>query len=453
MAQERSSNASNVEHGLAFLRALVLARCGAEYGSGDAVEVPDLAFYGDGSELAELLERREPTWDEYVVLLLALLPHVAPGFLDRVVREALPGAGDYPEMGGRRGLDGRALVATGETAVFLLAGTDLERRFTVQRLFLDDHWFARDGVLRLEAAPAGESALSGRIVLEPDAAQRLTSGDVEAPRFSPEFPAREIRTELEWDDVVLSDEIRREIADIQAWIEHNDILMNEWKMRRKLKPGYRTLFHGGPGTGKTLTATLLGKYTGRPVYAVDSALLTSKYVGETSRNLAALFDRASHRDWILFFDEADALFAKRTEVQDSHDKYANQEIAYLLQRLETFDGLVILASNLKNNMDEAFLRRFNKVVSFPFPAREERAQIWKKLVPERFEQSTSADLFERFAEYGLAGGSITNVVQHACLRALARGIDEISEEDLHAGVRAEFEKEGRAFQQLDLGAA
>ena len=129
-------------------------------------------------------------------------------------------------------------------------------------------------------------------------------------------------------------------------------------MRKRVKPGYRALFHGPPGTGKTLTATLLGKHTGRPVFRIDLSRVVSKYIGETEKNLSRLFDKAEHKDWILFFDEADALFGKRTEIRDAHDKYANQEVAYLLQRIESYAGLVILATNQRGNIDEAFLRRF-----------------------------------------------------------------------------------------------
>ncbi len=450
MMESTPSNASNVRRGLDFLHVLFRARFEEEYGDGTEIKLPELAYFGDGSALAGLLKQYEPSCDEYVVLILALLPHVAPGFLDRVLREALPGDGEYPEIGCQRSCDHRGLVATGETAVFLLAGSDLDRRFEVERLFVDGHWFAEESVLYLEATSRGEPDLSGRLMMDPDQAKRLTNGRVEPPRFSPAFPARQLSTDLEWADVVLGSDLQRDIQDIEAWIQHNDTLMRDWGMHRKLKPGYRALFHGGPGTGKTLTATLLGRYTNRPVFSVDSATVTSKYIGETSRNLAALFDQASSRDWILFFDEADALFGKRTEVKDAHDRYANQEAAYLLQRLESFDGLVVLATNLKSNLDDAFLRRFNKVIHFAFPAQEERAAIWRKLVPDRVKDASDMALFERFAEYKLAGGAIINVVQHACLRALADGRERIEAVDLHTGVRAEFEKEGRVFEELEI---
>jgi len=129
-----------------------------------------------------------------------------------------------------------------------------------------------------------------------------------------------------------------EVEEIKAWIEHRQTLMRDWGLEKQIKPGFRSLFYGPPGTGKTFTASLLGKSTGLDVYRIDLSLVVSKYIGETEKNLSTVFDQAERNDWILFFDEADALFGKRTQVSSSHDRYANQEVAYLLQRVEDFCG-------------------------------------------------------------------------------------------------------------------
>jgi SpoVK/Ycf46/Vps4 family AAA+-type ATPase len=176
------------------------------------------------------------------------------------------------------------------------------------------------------------------------------------------FPAGEVTTALDWEYLVLREDVLTQVQQIRNWLDHNDVMYG-LGIRTKLKPGYRCLFHGAPGTGKTLRATLLGKYTGHCVFRVDRSMVTSKYVGETEKNLASLFNRAESQDQILFFDEADALYSEITDVKDSHDRYADQETSYVLQREEEFDGLVILASNLKASIDEAFLRRFNEVIS------------------------------------------------------------------------------------------
>ncbi|HUF08994.1 MAG TPA: ATP-binding protein, partial [Rhodothermales bacterium] len=328
------------------------------------------------------------------------------------------------------------------------AGDDLDNRFGIQQILTGDHWFARDNILSLEPAKHGEPYWSGRLVLNPEYIELFTLGRISSPAFSASFPAREITTELEWSDLVLADRVMEQIEELKHWIEHNDRLLTEWGMQRKLKPGYRVLFYGAPGTGKTLTATLLGKYTGRKVFRVDLSTVVSKYIGETEKNLANLFDRAKNKNWILFFDEADALFGKRTGVKDAHDRYANQEVSYLLQRVEDFNGLVILASNFKANIDEAFLRRFNAIVRFPFPEEEQRVAIWRVSLPDGARFENGIDLPALLGRFELAGGNIINVVQHACLAALARGSDAIRLDDALKGIQREVEKEGKVFTNV-----
>jgi hypothetical protein len=257
------------------------------------------------------------------------------------------------------------IAPTGETAQFVLAGDDLAKRLEVQRMLSSGHWFVREHVLWVEPVRVGEPVMSGRLVLDPEIVEALTTDTVSTPRFSTEFPAERIDTAMDWDDLVLNPRTSKQIREIEHWVTHNDTLLREWDMGRRLKPGYRALFHGPPGTGKTLTATLLGKQTARDVFRIDLSRMVSKYIGETEKNLSRLFDKAENKDWILFFDEADALFGKRTDIRDAHDKYANQEAAYLLQRIETYGGLVILATNQRGNIDDAFLRRFQAAIHFP----------------------------------------------------------------------------------------
>lgn len=182
--------------------------------------------------------------------------------------------------------------------------------------------------------------------------------------ISSDFQAQLIKTELTWDDLILPKETLMQIHEIEEWIKNSKVIFEKWDLSRKLKPGFRALFYGPDGTSRTMTAALLGKYSNKEVYKIDLSSIVSKYIGETEKNLENLFNKADNKDWILFFDEADALFGKRTEVKDAHDKYANQEVAYLLQRIENYDGLTILASNSKGNIDETFIRRLNSVINF-----------------------------------------------------------------------------------------
>ncbi len=450
----KMSNALNLNHSLGFLGQVIVARIQLCFGkketnADDSDKSLELACYNDGSALGTFFNSVNPTFEEYIILLLALAPHVRPNFLDQVIKEALPESGDFPEIGGMWDKETRGFLPTGETALFLLAGEDLVKRFAVQRLLTGDHWFAQKNILQLKPVKEGQPFWSGRLLLNRDYIELFTLGRISAPSFSSDFPAQEINTELSWEDLVLSEEVLEQIEDIKGWIEYSSVLLNELGMAKKLKPGYRALFHGSPGTGKTLTATLLGKYTGRKVFRIDLSTVVSKYIGETEKNLAALFDRAKNREWILFFDEADALFGKRTNVKDSHDRYANQEVSYLLQRVEEFDGLIILASNFKANMDEAFLRRFNAIIRFPFPKESERVAIWRKSFPENIPFENGLDLPVMLGKFELAGGSIINVIHHACLKMLAHGEDHtLLLEDVLQGIRREVEKEGKVFKNV-----
>jgi SpoVK/Ycf46/Vps4 family AAA+-type ATPase len=172
-------------------------------------------------------------------------------------------------------------------------------------------------------------------------------------------------------------------------------------------------------------------------------MVVSKYVGETEKNLGAVFDQAARHDWILFFDEADALFGKRTQAAGSNDRYANQEVAYLLQRVEDFPGIVLLASNLKGNIDEAFARRFQSMIYFPLPGVDERLRLWHKAFAHTGRLAPEVDLGRIAREFELSGGAISNVLRSASLTALRRGAGLVGHQDLEQGIRRELRKEGR----------
>jgi hypothetical protein len=401
---------------------------------------------GDDSLVARIVHTHGLSVDEFALLCIALAPHLAPQFLDTIIQESLPQPGDFPQIGGVRGKNFRGFLPTGETALFLLAGDDPGKRLEVQQLFSEDHLFAKKHILWLEEVPEGEPHMSGRIILSQEYVDLFTIGKVARPRFSMNFPAQLLETGLEWDDLVLHSDTLEQIKELEVWVKHGDTLLHDWEMHRKLKPGYRALFHGPPGTGKTLTASLLGKYTGKDVYRIDLSMMVSKFIGETEKNLSNLFSKAENKDWILFFDEADALFGKRTNVRDAHDKYANQEVSYLLQRVEHYNGLVILATNFKSNIDEAFSRRFQSIIYFPMPGTGERLRLWQKAFPEKIQLAQDINLPTFAQKYELTGAEIINVVQYACLRALDRDGEQILFTDLHDGIKKEFQKEGRIMR-------
>ncbi len=231
--------------------------------------------------------------------------------------------------------------------------------------------------------------------------------------------------------------------EVKDWIEYGETLLNEWGMSKKIKPGFRTLFYGPPGTGKTLTASLLGKSSGLDVYRIDLSMVVSKYIGETEKNLANIFDQAQNKNWILFFDEADALFGKRTNASSSNDRHANQEVSYLLQRVEDFPGIVILATNLKANLDDAFTRRFQSMIYFAMPNVDHRLKLWKNAFSDKSIHEDKVDLADIAEKYELAGGAIINVTRYCSMMALKRKSNIILQKDIIAGIRKEFGKEGK----------
>jgi len=234
-----------------------------------------------------------------------------------------------------------------------------------------------------------------------------------------------------------------DISSIRTWAEHGQTLMTDWKLAKAVKPGYRSLFYGPPGTGKTLTATLLGQAASADVYRIDLSMVVSKFIGETEKNLANVFDQAQHRRWILFFDEADALFGKRTSTSSSNDRYANQEVAYLLQRVEDFPGIVILATNLKANIDEAFARRFQSLVYFPMPDVPQRLRLWQNMLGQTGRVGPDVDYDVLAQQFEISGGAIANVVRYGAISALQTQREAIGMADLRRGIARELRKEGR----------
>jgi hypothetical protein len=415
----------------------------SQYRAIEDVPLPDMS--GARDPLSIFVLTNALNRDEMLTLLVALVPHVQPDFFDTIIQTFFDKPMDLPQIGGVRGKQFRGFLPTGETVLFMLAGDDIQKRFQTQGLFSGAHFFAQKQVLLIDDPIEGEPAMSGKLKMSNEFIELFTLGKLSKPRFSTSFPAERLDTGLTWEELVLPTMTQNEVQDLWVWLQHGDTLLNKLGMKRIVKPGYRALFHGPPGTGKTLTAALLGKLTERDVYRIDLSMIISKFIGETEKNLAQLFDRAENKDWILFFDEADALFGKRTGVRDAHDRYANQEVSYLLQRVETFGGLVILASNFKSNIDDAFIRRFQSIVHFPMPRASERLRLWQQSLPPNMALAEDVNLRLLSERYELSGASIVNIVQYCCLNALSRGVMVLTNEDLRAGIAREFGKEGKIF--------
>lgn len=250
-----------------------------------------------------------------------------------------------------------------------------------------------------------------------------------------ELPIHHLATQKRWADIVLSTSTQEQVDLLRAWLkQHKEI----HPAKNRLQEGYRVLFYGPEGTGKSLTATLLANELGAEIYKIDLSKLVSKYIGETEKNLNALFEKAEERGWVLFFDEAEALFGKRTEVKDAHDKYANQEISYLLQRIEDYNGLVIIASNFKNNMDDAFIRRFQSIIHFPLPAGPERRRIWEAGFLEKKLEQPKIDLDSIAEKYELSPASIMNVIRYVNNASQSPNTPAITADLVIKGIQNEY---------------
>jgi hypothetical protein len=254
-----------------------------------------------------------------------------------------------------------------------------------------------------------------------------------------------------WDDLVVPDRQRELLHSISAHLRHRDRVLSEWGYERTVArtQGLKVLFAGESGTGKTMAAQVLGAQLGLELFRVDLATVVSKYIGETEKNLERIFTAADGSNAILFFDEADALFGKRSEVSDSHDRYANIEVAYLLQRMEGYPGAVILATNFKRNIDDAFVRRLDFVVDFPFPEAEDRKRIWRLVLPEQAPVAEDADLDFLATQFKLSGGAIRNCSLAAAFRA-ADADESISMRHLVQAVAQEYAKQGRLTLEADF---
>lgn len=404
----------------------------------------------DSAPYADVIKRFDMSPVERLVLILSFIPHIKPEALDPFLIRNQSLDRRFTEFGGLCGLSHGGFLPTGETAMFLLAGDDLRARLRYHNLFRKDHYLFEQGILQFHHQHPEEPRLSSALQLSPEYRERLTVGESYVPPFSPEFPAEQIFTLLAWDDLVLDGSAKQQVDEIVAWTQYKHVLMDDWDLKSRIKPGYRSLFHGPPGTGKTMTACLLGKTTGLPVFRIDLAKVVSKYIGETEKNLANLFDHADRREWILFFDEADSLFGKRTESRNSNDRAANQQISYLLQRIETYSGIAILATNMQSHLDEAFARRFQSMIHFPMPNEEQRLQLWEdNFMNKPFEVAEDVDFAALAHRNELTGGSIMNVLRYTCLKAAAQNRRRINASDVMQGITREMHKEGKFPRQCN----
>ncbi|WHZ26377.1 MAG: ATPase, AAA family [Nitrospira sp.] len=257
---------------------------------------------------------------------------------------------------------------------------------------------------------------------------------------------RKVNVKYTLGDIVLPPDQLTQLKEISEQARHRHIVFGEWGFDRKLSvgKGLNVMFSGPPGTGKTMAAEIIAKELHLPLYKIDLSRVVSKYIGETEKHLDRIFAAAQRTDAILFFDEADALFGKRTEVRDSHDRYANIEVGYLLQKMEEYEGVAVLATNVRQHMDEAFVRRMQMIVEFPFPDEMHRRHIWEIMFPREAPLADDVDLSLLAREVRLAGGNIKNIALAAAFYAAGDG-GMIRMSHLIRAARREHQKVGRMW--------
>jgi SpoVK/Ycf46/Vps4 family AAA+-type ATPase len=424
-------------------------------GAGDAIQLLRLA-------LREALLTQAAIYFDGIDALLgnddkasALRQRLAKPILDYGWLTFLGGEQPWTAREGFDGVEFHTLEVPMSTAA--LRETAWQTALRQQRICVEDAW-VREAAEQFRLTPRqirdGVAALPD-IVGDP-CAEQVTLNDLYAAARGQsnqalEMLAQRIRPHHTWSDVILPADRVQQLRELCAQVRGRRRVLDEWGFGSKLSSGrgVSALFSGKPGTGKTMTSEVIAGELGLELYKIDLSSVVSKYIGETEKNLSRIFYEAETSNAILFFDEADALFGKRTEVTDAHDRYANIETSYLLQRMETYDGLVILATNLRDNLDEAFTRRIRFIIEFPFPDVTQRREIWRAHIPASAPITSDVDFDLLAAQLPLSGGSIRNIILGAAFFA-AESDTSITMEHVVRAARREYEKIGKLWDDLML---
>jgi hypothetical protein len=321
-----------------------------------------------------------------------------------------------------------------------LVGRTFEGRLRAAHMLAPDAPLRALGLVRLE--PGEEAPLAGPLTADRDLVAYVLGRRPEPPEHSTGFPAVPLHTVHGLDDIVVPSAVRDQLSGLIDRIRNRGVVTREWGFARRHDnvEGVVALFHGPPGTGKSLAAAVVAREVGLPALSVDLSRLVSKWVGETSKLLARLFDAGER--FVLVFDEADAIFGRRGEVTDARDRYASQEVSYLLQRIDSHRGVSILTTNLLANIEDAFQRRLHVVVGFPEPSVTERVALWSSVAPPELPLASDVD-FEGLAErYELTGAQIRDATLEAAYVAAADG-RVVTAEHLETGIRHQYAKAGR----------
>jgi AAA+ superfamily predicted ATPase len=377
----------------------------------------------------DLVEHYQLSEIERGTLLLAFVYAYYPLMLDFLLQYKL-------QFQDRKNLGGKS-----DSNHYFTNGS-IDERTLVYELFNGKSWLLKHEIIQIEAEE--NHFFNKTINISSDYRELLLNQKINKPDFSSDFPAKLVSTNSNWEDLILADEVIQELNLIEVWQNTKNQVYDQWGFGNIFKPGYKALFYGPSGTGKTMAAVLLGKKLGIDVYKIDVSQLVSKYIGETAKNLEKVFHQAENKNWILFFDEAESLFSKRGNSNSPNDKYSNQEVGYLLQRIEDYSGIVILATNLKSVIDDAFTRRFQNIINFPVPDEDQRFLLWTSMTklpnsPIEFH----VDYKKLSQSYELTGGMIANVIRECVYRCVQHDSTIVDPISLEKSIKRELQKQGK----------
>lgn len=373
---------------------------------------------GIDDEYTRLVKKNRFNPEERLLLALSLCNHYDPRTLNGLMETA------QMQMAARclKSENGTSVIPTAETFFFLIAHGNSSVYLRLHRYFGTDHPFYKESILELGDVATGVSKFDGTLSVPVAYRDLLLYNKHQPPRFSSEFPAHLLRTKLSWNDLVLMPHTLGLLEEMKHRLIHESTV-RKWEttsgeLGDHMRPGLRVLLYGASGQGKTLTTALMGQLLNRDVYRIDLSAVISKYVGETSKNLRNLFDTAERKNWIIFIDEGDALLGMRSDLSQNQSASAhgnNQDVAYILQRLETFDGIIVVATNLANNIDAAFERRFEGRIQYVALSPEYQLQVWNNIWPKKLKIDAGANLPSLFTQYSLSPASIVNVIQRIAI--------------------------------------
>lgn len=440
------SKTINVNHDslnkeMEWLESLISIRCKELFLQGKldfepVEEIPELPKTDSDSPYGMIINTYQLQEMDRVLLALGIASAHYPSLFKSFIQIEESSSAFAIDVGGEYNKTNRSFKPTFQTALFLLAGKDLSLWSLYNAKLIAESVLLQNDIIynRTET-----DFIYGKIELDKAYLNYFLSGKKPRLDHGTYFPGSLYESDLTLDDIVLEPMVREQIKPIGQYIkalESGFFKSNE----HHFKSGFIALFYGAPGTGKTMLAGILANTYGIDMYHVDLSQVVSKYIGETEKNLEILFNRLQGKNCMLFFDEADSLFGKRSDVKDAHDRYANQEVSYLLQRIEKFDGLTVLASNFENNMDEAFKRRIDLSINIIRPTEATREALWKQYLPKNVMFESEAFLKHLAKDYSYTGSNIRNIMKNVAIALHNEGGKSIGQELISPFLAIESEK-------------